>query len=917
MGDALISQVIEQFAVVTRQKIEKEYRLVVGVEKDIENIAGKTSSKICLRMLREVRKMEIARNADIADRKKVCFSFIPLSCFDFSRVVHRRDIAVTIHNINERLNEIACKGHMFSLNRKDVGGEESQARPRSSSSIEAQHVYGREDDKSTLLRKLCFESGTQAVKETIQIISIVGLGGIGKTTLAKLVYNCDEVSAHFEQLIWVCVSDPYDEVRVAKAIVESIERSAPDVAEIDNFVDSVEKSARQDVTELEISVESVRSAPDVAELETALQLVKRSLNGKKFLLVLDDVGKYHHRSWEQLECNLKKGAPGSRVLVTTRNEGVARLMNSSYIHPLGRLSDQNCWSLFSRTAFNGKTEEEKERLEDIGRRISDKCKGLPLSVYTISGLMRLKSTAAAWRDVLKSEFWDLNGAEEDLSPPLLLSYYDLSSKLRQCFIYCAQFPKSDYIEADNLMKLWMAQGYLTSADMEATGRSYLDDLIMRCFFQNLEINNKSGIVTRFMMHDIVHDFAQYFTKTECFIVKPETEEQQVYTAPLNSRHLTLIRGEYNHFPEIIKNSEKLHTLWVQSFYDTSPTVNQVNAISSKLFHHLKYLRALDLSHNRLLALPNEIDKVINLRYLNLSFNPLEKLPESVCDLYNLQTLKLVACEHLTMLPQGMWKLENMRHLEIDRTDNLTILPKGISQLSTLRTLTKFVIRGDAGVTNEISCKIGDLRNLNSLEGCLYIEGLGSVADACEAKMAQLEKKEDLLMVFMMNFTPSLVQTEHITCNVAEALRPHPNLVQLEIKSYGGSYFPSWIVLLSQLKSLVILECQNCEQLPSLGELPLLERLHIESINNLKCVDHRFLYSNPGFVGEKIVFPKLKTLEMRSLEEWDLTSNSQVDCKRIDNDAKPRLLEVFRIILQQRYGTVERITLSHIPRVKVW
>ncbi|XP_074362589.1 putative disease resistance protein RGA3 [Apium graveolens] len=396
MGDALISQVIEQ--------------LVVG-EKDIENIDEKLSFiqkllenaersqvrdatvRVWLENLKDVaydmdnvicewktanRKMEIAKIVVVTAQKRVCLSILPFSCFNFSRVVHRCDIAITIHNINERLNEITYQGHMFSFNREAIGGEDSQVWPRSSSSIAALHVCGREDDTSTLLKNLCFESGTQAVTETIKIISIVGLGGIEKTTLAKLVYNCDEVRAHFDQLIWVCVSDPYDEVRVAKAIVESIEWSAPDVAVIDTVVSSVEKRAPHGVAELKIIVESER------------------ISGPKY--------------WEQLECNLKKGALGSRVLVS-----VAGMMNSSYIHPLGKLSEENCRSLSSRIAFNGKTEDERERLEDI-------------VLQQLGGMFAGVSSG-------------MSGAEEDLSPPLLLSYYDLSSKLRQCFIYCAKFPK--------------------------------------------------------------------------------------------------------------------------------------------------------------------------------------------------------------------------------------------------------------------------------------------------------------------------------------------------------------------------------------------------------------------------------------------------------------------------------------------
>lgn len=949
MGDALISQIFEQFTAITTEMIGKEYNLVVGVEKEIYNITDKLQIvrrliesaerrqvsdrevKLWLESLKDVaydmddvicewntatRKMEIKTNQHQSSHNKVCFSFLPFSCFNLSRVVYRRDIAITIRDINTRLDEIEKKGKTYGLVKIDGGGQESMVRTRassSSSSIEVPDVFGRKEDTRALLSKLCSESSTQAVEETLQIISIVGLGGMGKTTLAKLIYNCDEVKAHFTEWIWVGISDQYNDVRVAKAIVESVEKCEP----------------------------------NVTELETALQLVKNSLNGKKFLLVLDDMGQYKSSFWEQLKFNLKSGAPGSRVLVTTRTEHVARMMKSSYIHQLGQLSDDDCWALFSRIAFNEK-EAENIKLQGVGKQISRKCKGLPLSAYTIGGLMRSKTNLAGWKDVLNSEFWDVKGAEEDLSPPLMLSYYDLPSKLRQCFIYCAKFPKYYYIEADNLIKLWMAQGYLTGEklEMEATGRDYLDELIERCFFQNMEKDKKSGIVTRFKMHDIVHDFAQYFTKNECAIVQPDSREQQAYSASANIRHLTWIRGDDTAFPISIDKSEKLHTFWVQSFYDSPPIVSQVDVVSSALLHQMKYLKALDLSHNRLRVLPDEVEKVINLRYLNLSFNPIEKLPESVCDLYNLQTLKLVACNHLTELPQGIGKLENLRHLEIDKTDNLSVLPGGISQLSALRKLSKFVIRGGGGDANEAACRIKDLRNLNKLQGRLDLEGLGNVADASEAKMAELKKKEDLLTL-SMNFKP-LMQTDQIMCDVAEALQPNTNLVHLEINSYGGCQFPNWIVSLIHLKKLVILECQSCEQLPALGELPLLEKLHLESINNLKCIDHQFLHSNPSFEEEKVAFPKLKKLEivkMRNLQEWNFTSaGCEVDesnmrimpvlrhfkvseCDKLETLPETLLQTTTAVkrlsirkctILQQKYrrGGDERRRISHIRKIKV-
>lgn len=955
MTDVFISQLIEQLTLLMKQQIEKEYKLVVGVSKEVRKLKSTLQSvqavlvdaekrqvkeaetvKVWLGNLKNISydmddvlsewstailKLQIKGVGDQTtnnNKKKVCFFIsLPLPCFSFNRVVQRRDIALKIKDITERLDLIAIEKERYKFSTSDVirNGEET-VRHKSTSYVVASEVCGRNEDMNTLVSKLCSESTSTsiaAVKNILQIISIVGLGGIGKTTLAQKAYDRDEVKAYFEIKMWVCVSKPFDQVRVAKAIVEEVERKAP----------------------------------NVVELETTLSFVKNCVEGKKFLLVLDDVWTEDSRLWEPFKCILKSGASGSKVLLTTRNERVAKMMETTYILRLRQLSDQDCWSLFSRIALFEKSTEE---YQDIGRKISDKCKGLPLAAKTIASLMLFKTTVEDWRNVLNSEIWELEGTENiGIFPPLLLSYYELPSSIKRCFIYCANFPKDYSIEADNLIKLWMAQGYLnsgTSVDMEVTGREYLDTLIVRSFFQDLEKDKDRDNVIRFKMHDMVHDLAQSVTKNECSIVKADSGKQQRMSS--DCRHLTLIRGDDFSFPERLDNTERLHTFWVQSFYDSPPIVSQVDTVPSNLFHRMRCLKALDLSRNRLRKLPKEVGEVMNLRYLNLSFNPLEELPEAVCDLCNLQTLKLLSCNHLTKLPRGIGKLINLRHLEIDGTNNLTRLPEGIGRLSALRTLSKFVIGGGGAGTEEAACKLGDLKNLNDLRECLPIEGLGYVADAGEAEKAELKKKEHLLKL-SMNFSP-LAQAEQMTC-VAEALQPHTSLTWLEMKSYGGSQFPSWMISLIHLKKLRLLECQNCVCLPPLGRLPSLETLHLEGMHNLKCIGHTFLGSD-GRVGESspaiVSFPKLKKLKIAYLtnwEEWDVISTgsgvddnnnlrimpclhylklSQCDKLKTLPETLLRMAPLRRLrisnccILKQRYlkGGEDWIKVCHIPKIHI-
>lgn len=166
-----------------------------------------------------------------------------------------------------------------------------------------------------------------------------------------------------------CVSHPFDEKTVAKAIIEDLSGAAP----------------------------------NLVELEPLCKKISEFIEGKKFLLVLDDVWEDNSRKWEPLKESLKCGAPGSRILVTTRKNSVVKMMESAYPLVLGELSEAECWSVFSQVAFSGRSEVDCEMLTGIGKEIVHKCKGLPLAVKTLGGLMQSKRTAEEWENILSNE----------------------------------------------------------------------------------------------------------------------------------------------------------------------------------------------------------------------------------------------------------------------------------------------------------------------------------------------------------------------------------------------------------------------------------------------------------------------------------------------------------------------------------
>ena len=251
--------------------------------------------------------------------------------------------------------------------------------------------------------------------------------------------------------------------------------------------------------------------------------------------------------------------------------------------------------------------------------------GLPLAIKTLAILMRLKNNKEEWESILNSEVWQLDEFERDISPALLLSYYDLPPAIKRCFSYCAVFPKDTVIEVDKLIKLWMAQNYLncnhviSNKEMEVVGKEYFQYLAGRSFFQDFEKDDDDYII-RCKMHDIVHDFAQFLTKNECCIIQafdmPQgvgfAEERRTKASFQKVRHATLIGLQrYHKFLSTYK-MKNLHTL----LHEFS-VISSIDEALPKLFPHLTCLRALDLQQNlSITELPKEIGKLMHLKYLN-------------------------------------------------------------------------------------------------------------------------------------------------------------------------------------------------------------------------------------------------------------------------------------------------------------
>uniref|UniRef100_A0A8R7RE56 Disease resistance protein RGA3 n=2 Tax=Triticum urartu TaxID=4572 RepID=A0A8R7RE56_TRIUA len=741
-------------------------------------------------------------------------------------LLFRFEMSKKLKSVLEKINKLVEEMNKFGLeNYVRREKEEHPWRQTHSKQDETTQIFGRDDDKEVVVKLLL----DQQDQRRVQVLPIIGMGGLGKTTLAKMVYNDQWVQQHFQLKMWHCVSDNFD----ASALLKSI---------------------------IELAVSRRRDMPDAIEL--LQKQLEEVIGEKRFMLVLDDVWNEDERRWENvlkpLLCSI--GGPGSIIVVTTRSQKVASIMQTLEPHKLSCLSEQDSWELFAQKAYSNGVDREQAELVTIGRRIVNKCRGLPLALKTMGGLLSSKQKVQEWKAIEGSNIGDNDGGKQEVMPILKLSYKHLSSEMKQCFAFCAVFPKDYQMEKDKLIQLWMANGFIQeegTIDLKQKGEFIFNELVWRSFLQDKKVEFKYVYGTTeyeiivCKMHDLMHDLAKVVTN-ECASIEELTQKKALLK---DVCHMQISKAELEQISGLCKGRTNLRTF-------LAPAESHKDFKEYLLV--LASLRALRCSPSSVTNCKATNAK--HLRYLDLSWSNITKLPESICVLYNLQTLRLIGCDRLRWLPKDMVRLRKLIHLHLSSCGRLESMSPNFGLLNNLHILTTFVVGTGDGLGIE---QLKDLQNLSNRLELLNLNKIKSGENAKEANLSQKQNLSELLFSWHQEIDDEPRDVEE----VLECLEPPSNIQKLEIRGYGGLEMSQWMrkpQMFDCLRELKISNCPRCKSIPIVWFSTSLEILFLQKMDNLITLCNSLDMEAGERVTPQQIFPKLKKMrliELPSLEIW--------------------------------------------------
>ncbi|XP_045788307.1 disease resistance protein RPP13-like [Trifolium pratense] len=748
MADSVVSFLLGHLS----QLLQHEANLLFGVEDKIQSLQNeleiinaylKTSSKGNKNNNKEIEKIVLSQIRDAAHQAEdVIDTFIAnVAIYKrrnvLGRMLHSVDHAKLLHDVAENIDKIKTKlkdihernikYNQESSNQSTSATEEEERKrslQRLRRNVEEENVVGFVHESEAVINRLI-----EGHPLHLNVISIIGMGGLGKTTLARKVYNSDKVKKHFNCHAWVSVSN---ECRTRELLLGLLQNLMPEHDYESRSGNKIKKKGKKKHNEAVSNSQGFSSLSD----DELKKRVWEFLKLKKYMLVLDDLWKI--QDWDEIKDAFPDENKGSRILVTSRLKEVA-LHTGRDPYYLQFLNEEQSWELFYKKVFRG--EEYPCDLESLGKEIVKSCGGLPLSIVVLAGLLANKEKShREWSKVLGHVNWYLTQDKETnvKDVVLKLSLDDLPSRLKPCFLYLGIFPEDSEIHVRRLLQLWVAEGFIQETgrrDAYDVAEDYLYELIDRSLIQVVRVEDIEGVQTC-RIHDLLRDLCILESKEDkIFEVCTETN----ILIPSKPRRLSV----HSTMCQYISSSTK-DLSCVRSLFFSNPDYFVASDKWKLLTKDIKLVRVLDLDLESS-KIPSNLGNFIHLRYLRIGSDfSFWSVPDSICNLQNLQTLcfgpptgfvlygipisfpyGIIKLKHLTHVytnrpivlrgssskldGEVMWRLQTIGFIELDEKTTY-LIEKG--SFPKLRTIRVQIIKGD--VPTMLLC-LQKLMHLNELE----------------------------------------------------------------------------------------------------------------------------------------------------------------------------------------------------------
>uniref|UniRef100_A0A7N1A5Q5 NB-ARC domain-containing protein n=1 Tax=Kalanchoe fedtschenkoi TaxID=63787 RepID=A0A7N1A5Q5_KALFE len=725
-----------------------------------------------------------------ADPKYLFRSFMNLGA--------RLDIASTVQAITQKFEKIHKRNQRYSFvnnNSLERGvslstiGAASQRWPDRLADALFQDkidLVGLEGPKKKKLTDMLLSED-----ETLNVVSVVGMGGLGKTTLVKQVYDDPDTKKHFESHAWINVTPTFKTEELLKELIQELY-----------------KENKQPIPHI-----------DSMDVVKRIEEVQRCLKDRRYVIVLDDVWGVH--AWKEIKYAFPKDACGSRVVITTRATDVASASCTSkeHIYNLEPLSKEDSLTLFCLKTFGGKPC--PDHLVGVSDRILKKCAGLPLAIVAISGVLITKDMTAVsneWDQINRRLGTELEDNEilKSTYKILSLSYNDLPYHLRACYLYTGIFHEDQPIPRTKLIRLWIAEGFVEGKEgntPEEVAESYLNELLNRSLLE-VEERTSDGRVKSCRIHDLLREIIIRKSRDQSFAA---IAKEDGGSWPEKVRRLAVHNMlQYIHN----QNFPQLRSLLV---FGVEEPLSR-SSMTSLFAGGCKLLTVLDLQGTNLTKFPSAVIKLFNLRYLSLRDTMVKKIPKGIGALQKLETLDLKRTL-VSRLPTEILKLQSLRNLLVYRYEfegygifNSKFgikAPKGIGGLKYLQKLC--FVEGGQGNESILS----ELRTLSTLR---RLGVINLINENCAALCASIDKMHLLHALSINSLKDEILNLQHITS-------PPKSIRRLYLMGKMNT-LPHWIKSLKNLVKIVLKKTKlHNDPLKTLEELPNLVHIEFLQVHN--------------------------------------------------------------------------------------